>query len=45
MIQKPTKGGLPIISGKTLNVKENEVWLCLAGLNLHGTTKIEGKKS
>lgn len=44
MIQKPTKGGLPIISGKTLNVKENEVWLCLAGLNLHGTTKIEGKK-
>lgn len=44
MIQKPTKGGLPIISGETLGVEENEVWLCLAGLNLHGTTKIEGEK-
>ena len=41
LIKKPSKGGLPVIKDKTLKVKENEVWLCLAGLHKHGTTKIE----
>lgn len=43
LLKKPKKGGLPIISDKVLRVKENEVWVCLAGLNKHGTTLIESK--
>jgi hypothetical protein len=44
MIQKPTKGGNPIIEDEELDISENEVWVCKAGEHFHGTTKVKGKK-
>ena len=40
LLKKPPNGGLPIIKDKVLDVEENEVYMILAGLHKHGTTKI-----
>jgi len=43
LLKMPPKGGLPIIKDKVLEVEENEVYMILAGLHKHGTTKITKK--
>jgi hypothetical protein len=42
MLKKPSKGGNPIIDGEEIEVNENDLWLCLASLEKHYTTPIEG---
>ena len=48
MISKPEEGGFPIIrmadKETVIEVKENEPWVCLAGLYEHSTTEIKGNK-
>jgi len=42
MIKKPNKGGNPILDGKEIDVKVNDLWLCLASLEKHASTPILG---
>ena len=42
MLKKPLKGGNPILDGEEIQVNENDLWLCLASLEKHYTTPIEG---
>jgi hypothetical protein len=42
MLKKPTKGGNPILDGEEINVEQNDLWLCLASLEKHSSTPIEG---
>ena len=44
LISKPLEGGNPVISEIEYNVKENELWRCLAGVDEHYTTKVLGSK-
>jgi len=44
LISKPIKGGNPVICGREYDVEENEVWRCLAGVDKHSTTEVEGPK-
>ena len=39
-----TEGGDPIINGKTIEVKQDEVWICAAGMFPHSTTEITGEE-
>ncbi len=43
MLSKP-KGGDPIIGEDTIEIKQDEVWVCVAGNIKHGTTPIKGNK-
>ena len=45
MLQKPQKGGLPIINGEEYNPETNEVWLEVRGINRAGFTSIGGRKN
>jgi len=42
MIKKPKCGGAPIIDGQELVVDEGDLWLCLASLEKHSSTPING---
>lgn len=42
LITKPLEGGMPIINGKEYNLEEADVWLCIAGRELHSSTPIKG---
>jgi hypothetical protein len=42
MLKKPFKGGNPVIDGEELEININDLWLCLASLEKHYTTPIEG---
>jgi len=42
MIKKPMCGGNPVIDGEILDVDVGDLWLCLASLENHGTTPIQG---
>lgn len=44
LISKSEEGGNPIINDEEIAVKENEVWLCIAGAHTHSTTEEVGKK-
>ena len=44
MIQKPTSGGLPIIHEDEINIKQNQVWVCLASKYYHRVTEVKGNK-
>lgn len=44
LISKPTVGGNPVISDVEYDVKENEVWRCIAGIDKHYTTRVAGDK-
>jgi hypothetical protein len=44
LISKPDHGGNPVISGTEYNVKENELWSCVAGMDKHSTTRVVGDK-
>lgn len=40
MIRKPSFGGMPVIDGEELTLKEGDLWLCLASLEKHSSTPI-----
>jgi hypothetical protein len=42
MLRKPVRGGNPIIDGEELEVDEGDLWLCIASMELHGSTPIYG---
>ena len=42
MLKKPLKGGNPVIDEEELEINKNDLWLCLASLEKHYTTPIEG---
>jgi hypothetical protein len=42
MLKKPLKGGNPVLDGEEIQVDQNDLWLCLASLEKHRTTPIEG---
>jgi hypothetical protein len=42
MLKKPLKGGNPILDGEEIEIDKNDLWLCLASLEKHYTTPIEG---
>jgi len=42
MLKKPLKGGNPVLDGEEIQVNQNDLWLCLASLEKHRTTPIEG---
>ncbi len=44
LLQKSTKGGIPVINDKKIKVKENQVWICEASKYYHSTTKVQGNK-
>jgi hypothetical protein len=44
MIQKPTSGGLPVIREDEINIKQNQVWICLASEYYHRVTEVKGNK-
>ncbi len=43
LLSKPESGGEPIIDKKTIYIKENEPWICVAGRYEHSTVKTKGK--
>ena len=42
MLKKPLKGGNPVLDGDEIEIDKNDLWLCLASLEKHYTTPIEG---
>ena len=42
MLKKPLKEGNPVLDGEEIKVDKNDLWLCLASLEKHYTTPIEG---
>lgn len=42
MVKKPPSGGDPILDGVVVPIEEGDLWLCLASLELHGSTPIVG---
>ena len=42
MLKKPIKGGNPILDGEEIYVDQNDLWLCLASLEKHYTTPVDG---
>jgi hypothetical protein len=42
MIKKPLSGGMPVIDGQELNIEKGDLWLCLASLEEHSSTPING---
>jgi hypothetical protein len=44
LLEKPNKGGHPIIDGKALELEKNDLWILLASLENHGSIKISGGK-
>ena len=42
MLRKPKEGGNPILDGEELDVKEGDLWLCLASMETHSSTPIKG---
>lgn len=42
MLRKPVKGGNPVLDGEEIEVEEGDLWLCLASVELHGSTPIYG---
>lgn len=44
LLEKPLKGGHPIIDGKAIDVDVNDLWILFASLEKHGSIKISGGK-
>lgn len=44
MIQKPLEGGNPIIGGTTIEVEENQTWICEAGNYAHTIEEVRGDR-
>ena len=44
MILKPLEGGEAVINDKVVEVEENEVWVCHASRDPHGSVEIKGNK-
>jgi hypothetical protein len=42
MLKKPKEGGNPVIDGEELDIKEGDLWLCLASMELHSSTPMAG---
>jgi hypothetical protein len=42
MLSKPRKGGNPVLDGEEFEVEEGDLWLCIASMELHSSTPIEG---
>jgi hypothetical protein len=42
LVKLPLQGGLPFINGEILPVELNDLWLCLASEESHGSTPIAG---
>ena len=42
MLKKPIKGGNPVLDGEEIQIDKNDLWLCLASLEKHYTTPVEG---
>lgn len=42
MLNKPFIGGNPILDGKELQVNQNDLWICFASEETHGSTPIKG---
>jgi hypothetical protein len=42
MLQKPDKGGNPVIDGEEIQIEKNDLWLCLASMEFHSSTPIRG---
>jgi hypothetical protein len=42
MLRKPKEGGNPILDGEEFDVKEGDLWLCLASMEVHSSTPIKG---
>lgn len=42
MIKKPLEGGNPVLDGEEVEVKEKDLWLCIASLEEHCSTPIAG---
>lgn len=42
MIKKPKQGGNPVLDGEEVEVKEKDLWLCIASLEEHYSTPIAG---
>lgn len=42
MIKKPNIGGDPVIDGELLTVSEEDLWICIANRERHGSTPISG---
>lgn len=42
MLKKPLTGGNPVIDGEEIFINQGDLWLCLASMELHGTTPIFG---
>jgi len=42
MLKKPQEGGNPIIDEEELNIREKDLWLCLASLEIHSSTPVKG---
>jgi hypothetical protein len=42
MLKKPLEGGNPVLDGKEIEVNENDLWVCFASMEMHGSTPIKG---
>jgi len=42
MLNKPKKGGNPVLDGEEFEVEEGDLWLCLASMEVHSSTPIKG---
>jgi len=42
MLRKPHQGGNPILDNEEIHVDTGDLWLCLASMELHGSTPILG---
>jgi len=42
MIKKPPIGGDPILDDEVVHVEEGDLWLCLASMEYHSSTPIQG---
>jgi hypothetical protein len=42
MIKKPPIGGDPILDDEVMHVDEGDLWLCLASMEYHSSTPIQG---
>lgn len=44
LLEKPTKGGHLLIDDEVIAVQKHDLWILLASMENHGTTKISGSK-
>lgn len=42
LVKNADKGGLPVLNGRVLELREGDMWLCFASLESHGSTPVFG---